>query len=456
MNSENSESDFNENITDELTFDELNPNERTSDELTPNELPSDELIPDRHTPDESTQDESTKDENNQDENNQDEGISNEIISSEDIFEESIINENQKHSHEKTSDEIKKKSDRDYSAYIALIMILIGIFSVFYKTASHSDGLILNKSDAKGAIALLDISGVIRFTGDSSGFEEVMGYGNGAEAIISRIDSLSNMDQVKALVLRIDSPGGTVGAAQEICAALDRFRNVSQDGTPEKIVVASFGDTAASGAYYIAAACDEIFANPGTMTGSIGVVMQGMEFSNLMDKTGINEVTVKSGKYKDIGSPFRSMTQEEQEILQTMVDDCFDQFVERVAKGRKVTRDSVKNLGARIMTGRQAKDMGFVDFLGGLKSAVKRAGELSKLGSEPRVIKLNRSSIDKIFNRYFGSANKYSNIQEQLKFIEKISSFYNPFDLTAKYTGFLPSFMMSQKPVNPIESVNSID
>lgn len=330
---------------------------------------------------------------------------------------------------------------DYSALIAIVMIILGTVSVFLKTSAVEEARGPEKR-SKQAIGLIDVSGVIRFTGQTSGFEGVMGYGNGAEAVISKIDSFAEMENVKGLILRIDSPGGTVGAAQEICSAIDRFRNVSKDGKPEKFVIASFGDTAASGAYYIASACDEIFANPGTLTGSIGVVMQGMEFSNLMDKAGVSEVTVKSGKYKDIGSPFRSMTAEEKELLQAMVDDCFDQFVERVSKGRKITKSIVTELGARIMTGRQAKEKGLVDYLGGLDSAIKRAGDLTGLGSSPRVIKAHRSSFDLLFGK-LGALSQGRDL-EIIKGLTGLDSYIpsgvKSGGLTASYKGLVPNLI----------------
>jgi protease-4 len=154
----------------------------------------------------------------------------------------------------------------------------------------------------------------------------------------------------------------------------------------KTVIASMGTVAASGGYYIAAATDRIIANPGTLTGSIGVIMELANVEGLLKKIGVENVVVKSGSHKDIGSPFRSMSIEDRRILQSVMDDVHRQFIEAVAEGRSLTVTEVQPLAdGRIFTGRQAKDAKLVDELGDLNDAIKLAADLTGLEGEPKVV-----------------------------------------------------------------------
>ena len=186
--------------------------------------------------------------------------------------------------------------------------------------------------------------------------------------------------VKAVVLRINSPGGVVGPTQELHAAIMRLR---ESGKP---VVASLGAVAASGGYYVAVAADKIYANPGTLTGSIGVIFQLPNLDGLMRKVGVEYVTVKAGRYKDIGNIARPMAPEERRILQTLLDDVHAQFIAAVATGRKLDPTEVVGFAdGRIVSGAQAKDLHMVDALGGLEEAVDGAATLAGLSRPPRVI-----------------------------------------------------------------------
>lgn len=187
--------------------------------------------------------------------------------------------------------------------------------------------------------------------------------------------------VKAIVLRIDSPGGGVAASQEIYNAVKRVRTEKQ-----KTVVASMGTVAASGGYYIAVASDRILANPGTLTGSIGVIMQLANFEELMAKIGVKNFVIKSGRYKDVGSPFHRMDEEERNLLQSVMDDAHRQFIEAVADGRALDVADVEALAdGRVLTGQQAKDVLLVDDLGDLKDAVKVAARMTGIKGSPAVI-----------------------------------------------------------------------
>jgi protease-4 len=180
-------------------------------------------------------------------------------------------------------------------------------------------------------------------------------------------------------LRIDSPGGGVGPSQEI---YDEVKAVDL----VKPVVVSMGSVAASGGYYIAVPAREIIANPGTIIGSIGVIMEFTNFQELLEKIGLNSVIVKSGQYKDIGSPTREMTAAEREILQDLIDDVHSQFVSSVADGRNMDEEAVRAIAdGRIFSGRMAMGMGLVDGMGNLEVAIRRAAELGGVDGEPNVV-----------------------------------------------------------------------
>ena len=187
--------------------------------------------------------------------------------------------------------------------------------------------------------------------------------------------------VKAVVLRINSPGGVVGPTQELHQALMRVREAG------KPVVASLGSVAASGGYYAAVAADRIYANPGTLTGSIGVIMQMANVENLFKKVGVDYVVVKAGQYKDIGNFSRPMTLEERRVLQGLLDNVHGQFIDAVAEGRKLDRDTVvKFADGRVFSGVQARDLRMVDSLGSLEDAVNEAAKLAGLSLPPSVIR----------------------------------------------------------------------
>lgn len=207
----------------------------------------------------------------------------------------------------------------------------------------------------------------------------------AQETLGELKRFSENPSVKAIVLRIDSPGGGVVPSQEIYDAVRRVRTKSN-----KAVIASMGSVAASGGYYIAAATDRIVANPGTLTGSIGVIMEMANVEGLLQKIGVEGVVVKSGKYKDVGSPLRKMSDEERGLLQTVMDDVHKQFIEAVADGRSLELTDVQALAdGRIFTGRQAKDAKLVDELGNLDDAIQLAADVAGIEGEPKIIEQRR-------------------------------------------------------------------
>jgi protease-4 len=221
----------------------------------------------------------------------------------------------------------------------------------------------------------------------------------AQPTVSELKRYGENPLVKAIVLRIDSPGGGVVPSQEIHDAVKRVRQKHS-----KLVIASMGTVAASGGYYIAAATDRIIANPGTLTGSIGVIMELANVEGLMKKIGVESVVVKSGARKDIGSPFRAMSPDDRRILQTVMDDVHSQFIEAVAEGRALDITAVKAIAdGRIFTGRQAKDVKLIDDLGDLNEAIRLAADMAGIEGEPRVFEpRKRFSIRDLIEGRFGN------------------------------------------------------
>ena len=238
-----------------------------------------------------------------------------------------------------------------------------------------------------------------FFGPKVALLELEGIIVDADELIRELKAHRENPLVRAVVIRINSPGGVVGPTQELHQAVLKTRRAG------KPVVASLGGVAASGGYYVAVAADQIYANPGTLTGSIGVIMQTANLEQLMKKVGVDFVVVKSGEYKDIGSFARPMSAEERRVLQTLLDDVHGQFVGAVAEGRKLDRARVAQFAdGRIFSGSQAKALGMVDALGGLEEAVAAAGKLAGIPGTPSVLPPRRKiSITDILRNQFGGA-----------------------------------------------------
>ena len=207
----------------------------------------------------------------------------------------------------------------------------------------------------------------------------------SQTTVAELKRFSESPSIKAIVLRIDTPGGGVVPSQEIYDAVKRVRNKSN-----KAVIASMGSVAASGGYYIAAATDRIVANPGTLTGSIGVIMETANVEGLLQKIGVEGVVIKSGKFKDVGSPLRKMSSEERGFLQGVMDDVHRQFIEAVAEGRSLELRTAQALAdGRIFTGRQAKEVKLVDELGDLDDAIQLAADVVGIQGEPKIVEPRR-------------------------------------------------------------------
>jgi protease IV len=227
----------------------------------------------------------------------------------------------------------------------------------------------------------------------------------SKAPIDEIKEHGKDPSIKAIVLRIDSPGGAVAPSQEI------YEEVRKVAAKKKVVV-SMGSVAASGGYYIAAPASRIFANPGTLTGSIGVIMEIPNLQGLMNKIGVKTEVIKSGRHKDLASMFRGIGKEERAILQGVLDNVHEQFIKAVADGRKILLDDVRKMAdGRVFTGEQAVKAGLVDELGDLEDAIKAAAHLAGIKGEPEVvtkkesfslINLLRGGVPKEFTDIFPS------------------------------------------------------
>jgi len=241
---------------------------------------------------------------------------------------------------------------------------------------------------KPRIAVLNIAGVIQEDNEELSPRRIAGA----------FEELQD-HRPQAVIVRLNTPGGTVGATQEIYESVLKFREETK--VP---VVASMGDITASGGVYVAMAADKIVANPGTVTGSIGVIIQSRNLSRLLDKVGVSAEVVKSGRYKDTLSMYRGLTKSERALLQGVIDDSHEQFVEAIARGRKLNAKAVREFAdGRVMTGRQAMKAGLVDELGGFDVAVSAAKKLAGFTEKPQFIDLaiaKRRWWERLSRRFF--------------------------------------------------------
>lgn len=253
------------------------------------------------------------------------------------------------------------------------------------------GAVLGGGGVPGpSVGLIELSGGIADEGTGG---LIGGASARARDVIEELDRARRDESVKAVVLRINSPGGSPAASHEIYSAVRRL------GKP---VICSMGDMAASGGYYVASACDKIYANPSTVTGSIGVISQYLHFSGLLRRFGAGRETIKSGKLKAIGSEARPLTRDERRFIQTQIREIYNQFVDAVATGRKhagLTRAQIVRLAdGRTYTGQQATRNKLIDSLGGLHEAVQEAGRRGGISGEPEVKKFSsgRSVLGALF------------------------------------------------------------
>jgi protease-4 len=259
--------------------------------------------------------------------------------------------------------------------------LAGLLSSTFGRTSYSLGDAIYEIRLEGVISAEKYSGLL--------MEETVT----PEEIISQLDEAESNPDVKAILIRVNSPGGSAAASQEIYEELKKV---------EKPVVVSVSETCASGAYYISAAADSIIANRSSSVGSIGVIMQIPNFEGLFEQLGIEYVTIKQGEFKDVGSPDRPITEEETSMLEAQLKEIYEQFISDVADSRGMEISEVRELATGwVYLGTEALDLGLIDEIGNYKDAIEAAAELGGIKGEPVVIKqeYSYSLMDLIFDYY---------------------------------------------------------
>jgi protease-4 len=245
------------------------------------------------------------------------------------------------------------------------LVFLGICFLILASVFRFDRFDYSYRGSGEKIAVVEVNDVIMFS----------------EPIVEEIKRFREDKTIKAIIVRVNSPGGGVAASQEIYEEIKKTRESG------KIIVISMGSIAASGGYYIACGSNLIIANPGTLTGSIGVIARFINVKDLADKLGIKETTIKSGALKDAGDPFRDVTEKDKKYFQDIIDNTFTQFLEVVAKERKMNKDSLMQYAnGRVFTGLQAKEYGLIDSLGTFEDAVRITAKLAGIEGEPKLVR----------------------------------------------------------------------
>lgn len=264
--------------------------------------------------------------------------------------------------------IRKKRKYPVLLLFLIIFAIAGVFAAIKLSSSDltsisNSGSFISKAAFSTKIGVIPIEGTI----------------TGSKDIISQIVKFRKDGSIKAIIIKINSPGGAVGPTQEI------YREIRKT-LPVKKVLASVGDVAASGGYYIASAADRIITTPGAIMGSIGVIMQYLRLEELFNKIGIANEVIKSGEFKDTGSPYRSMSEKERVLLQELIDDVKEQFIIDVSQGRNLSVEQVRGIAdGRVITGKKALELGLADQLGNFQDALDLAKELSDITGEITLI-----------------------------------------------------------------------
>jgi protease-4 len=261
-------------------------------------------------------------------------------------------------------------------------LLFFVISLLALALFFSSGTGPSFSLSSSQVAVIDLEGIIM---DAKEFSQ-------------ELKDFGGSPGVRAVVLRINSPGGGVAASQEMFEAVRKFRTETH-----KKVVVSMASVAASGGYYVACAADKIYANPGSITGSIGVIAEWYNYADLLKWAKLQDVVFKSGEFKDTGSPSRPLTDAEKTYFQNLIENMFGQFIKDVAVGRKMSEGDVRKLAdGRVFTGLEAKNNGLIDELGALQDAVAAAGKMAGIVGEPRIVTPPKKKIS-IFDILFGDA-----------------------------------------------------
>ncbi len=302
-------------------------------------------------------------------------------------------------------------DKNRKILVAIMAMLglsaiLAVFEISMTIQASRPGVYRLSSPVIGdGIGVVRINGPITMTGTADGF---MTLGASAETILRRLDELSKDSRIKAVIVRINSPGGTVAATQEIFQKLMAMRRKNIK------IIASLGDIAASGGYYIAAACEYIIANPGTVTGSIGVIAVSPNLQGLFEKLGIKMNVIKSGAYKDILASYRNLTEEERALIQAMIDSSYNQFLRDVSLGRNIPIDEIRPLAdGRVMSGTQAVEAKLVSETGGFEAALEKARKLAGLSDDCPVFDEETNPFERFFSGIAGALFRGNHLEERL-------------------------------------------
>jgi protease-4 len=259
-----------------------------------------------------------------------------------------------------------------------LFVVLGLSAIFFVLFLALSGFFYLRSSPKGGAGHAGL-----FSSGAVGIVELNGVIMDSKKTLKRLRSFEEDDEIKSIVLRLNSPGGAVAPSQEIYQAVKDFK---------KPVVVSMSSVAASGAFYVAMGAKKIYANPGTITGSIGVIMEFVDLEKLYDWAKVKRYSIKTGKFKDVGAEYREMQPEERALLQGMIDDVLVQFKKAVSEGRKMPLDKVSLIAdGRVFSGSQAKTLGLVDELGSLHDAVIEAGKMGGIHGKPEVVYSHESS-----------------------------------------------------------------
>lgn len=262
--------------------------------------------------------------------------------------------------------------------LTVVLALSGVFFLIFLVVS---GVMFVSKTPSGSGRGLTSSGLFGGSAGSVGVVEMKGIIMDSKKTLAKLERFEEDDLIKAVVLRLNSPGGSVAPSQEIYEAVKNYK---------KPLVVSMGSVAASGAFYIACGAKKVFANPGTLTGSIGVIMEFANLEKLYDWAKVNRYSIKTGKFKDVGAEYRQMTDDERALLQTMVNNILDQFKQAVVSGRKIPLEQVSAVAdGRVFTGSQAKALKLVDELGTLNDAIHEAAKLAEIQGKPHVVYSDR-------------------------------------------------------------------
>ncbi len=267
--------------------------------------------------------------------------------------------------------------------LVLVLLLSSAFFVVFVVISGA--LFMSGSKRSGGT----VPGAALFAQGGIGIVELTGIITDSKKMLRQLETFEDDSTIKAILLRIDSPGGAVAPSQEIYDAVKHSK---------KPVVVSMGQVAASGGFYIAVAAKRIYANAGTITGSIGVIMQFVNLEKLYEWAKVKRYVLKTGRFKDSGADYRDMAPEERASLQSMIDDVLGQFKQAVVEGRKLPLDVVTAVAdGRIFSGAQAKKLKLVDELGGIDDAIRGAAEIAGIKGKPRLVRADKKRHSRLFD-----------------------------------------------------------